>query len=328
MYAVRVVGGGKLIVCLSEGGQSCGSSKWILQRHHVTRVWAWNKLSDTTLVPVNLVLQSLWKNTYYRIAVGISDRHIASMVSWSLNMRMKKWQLTGPLDIKKVDVNDTPPWPHRKSTNMQGNVWLIVSVKYTTLITSNEYVQQIRHHLPPTFRFSLVTINSSSALLFGGLNYSSDVLNDLWELSLTLQTWKKLGTIENDWNVSPARYDHTAAVIDFDMFVVGGTNDSIFCYDEVWIYNLINNSWSILKSINNGPPSSLTDDCYSDVVARAGMLWIAAVFRRRPFGIDDGRLQVWTYIVHLQTWRLVTAQEPENTARYTFYSLTFGNFFT
>ena len=323
VYAVRVVGGGKLIVYLSEDGQSCGSSKWILQRYHLTRVWAWNKLSNSILVPVNYALQSLWKNTYYRIAVGISDGRITSLVGWSLDMSTKKWQFTVILDIEEIDVNDSPVWALRKSTHMQGNVWLIVSDKYTTLITSNKNVQQISHHLPPRFSFSLVTINSSSALLFGGLNYFSDVFNDLWEFSLTLQTWKKLEPIENDWNISSARYDHTAAVMGFDMFVVGGANDSIFCYDEVWIYNLINNSWNILKSINNGPPFSLTDNCYSNVVARAGMLWIAAVFRRRPFGIYDGRLQVWTYIVHLQTWKLVTAQEGENTPRYKFSSLAF-----
>ena len=323
VYAVRVFGGGKVIVYLSEGGQSCGSSKWILQRYHLTRVWAWSKLSNTILVPVNYALQSLWKNTYYRIAVGISDGRITSLVGWSLDMRTKMWQLTGRFDIKGIDVNDTASWLFGKSTHMQGNVWLIVSEKYATLITSNEYVQQMAHRLPPRFRFSVVTINSSSALLFGGVNEYSDALKDLSEFSLTLRMWKRLETIENEWNVPSARYDHTAAVMGFDMFVVGGTNDSRFCYDEVWIYNLINNSWSILKSINNGPPFSLTENCDSNVVARAGMLWIAAVFRRRPFDIDFGRFQVWTYIAHLQTWRLVTAQEGKSTPRYTFYSLTF-----
>ena len=89
VYGVRVVSGCKLIVYLSAVGESCDSSTWILQRHNGMRVWVWNKLTNTILFPRSNVLQSLWKNTYYRIVSDDRIGYMATYVVWSLDMRTK-----------------------------------------------------------------------------------------------------------------------------------------------------------------------------------------------------------------------------------------------
>ena len=312
VYSVRVVSGSKVMVYLSENGESCGSSTWILERDDVGRLWFWNKLKKTVLVPSPYTLQSFWNDICYRIVdlsvVSSTNEDLVPSVIWSLSMHTKKWQIQGHLNVTGINVDDAKMWYRSKSTHMQENVWLIVSDSYSTTLITNENLQQMRSRVPPRSEFTLVTINSSSALLFGGINSSGVVLNDLWEFSVTHRMWKKVNTTEHEWSVPPSRSSHAAAVAGFDMFVIGGYNYSKSCIQELWKYNLINNSWSILISNNKFlRPAATTRSCKFAMIAQAEMLWIAAkVFSDAH---NDGSDNVWMFILHSQTLTLA-AERP------------------
>ena len=311
VYAVRVVSNRRVAVYLSEDTFThCGSTTWILEKDEMARVWLWKKMNKTTLFPSTYALQSFWEDTCYRIVPSssdhpsASDQHSVPPVMWSLNMHTIKWQVQGQLNVTGIKFNE---WHISQSTQMQKNVWLIVSDNYTTLITSIDHIQQTRSSIPPRSDFTLVTINSSLALLFGGIDSSFVVFNDLWEFSLTKKMWNKVDTTEHEWSVPPYRCGHAAAVIGFDMFVIGGRNRSLYCTQELWKYNSMNNSWSILIANNNFLRSTVTvvTDCRFAMIAQAEMLWIVAitVYSNSRHDLSDS---LWMFILQLQTLTLMT----------------------
>ena len=304
VYSVREVSDSKMIVYLSE--EHCGSSTLILERIDVARVWVWKKIKKTILFPSDYALQSFWNDVCYRIVVSSSDVSIASdqllvppVLLWSLNMRTMKWQLQRQLNATGINTDEW--WHISKSTKIQENVWLIVSASYTTLITSNNHIQQMTHPISRRSGFTLVTTNSSSALLFGGTDNFGFVFNDLWKFSLTQMMWKNVAITEHEWSVPPHRFGHAAAVIGFDMFVIGGHNGSIVCTQELWKYNLINNSWSILIANKNFLPYHVRSDvtCRFAMIAQAKMLWISAtVYSNTRHDVSDS---LWMFILHSHT---------------------------
>ncbi len=323
VYSVRVVSDSKLIVYLSED-TVCGSSTWILERNVVARLWAWNKLKETILYPSYCALQSFWKDTYYRIVISSSDvssannKHIVQPVMWSLNMRTKKWELQSHLNVTglyctRIDYLSADV--HKDNNNLyytqiERNVWLMVSKSYTSLMTSPHDTQQMTHSIPSRSQFTLVTIDSSSALLFGGRTSSGVVLNDLWEFSLAHRMWKKVDTTEHELNIPP-RYGHAAAITRFDMFIIGGSNNSIDCIQELWKYNLVKNSWSILVPDLKFLRFIVFKSCRFALVAKAEMLWIAAYGIPISSTSVELSYNVWMFMIYSRTLTLVV-QIPMN----------------
>ena len=300
VYSVRVVSNIKVIVYLSERDETCGSSIWTLERDDVTRVWTWNKQKKTILFPPIYELQSFWKDTYYRIFPSLSDSSNAQIM-WSLSMRTMKWQIVGRLNATGINVDETKKWYRSESTHIDRNAWLIVSDSYTTLITSKNHIQQMRHPLTYRRDFTLVSINSSSVLLFGGRSSSGTALDDLWEFSLTHRMWKHVNRTESECDV-PARFSHAAAVLGFNMFVIGGYSYTNLCKRELWKYNWINNSWNILLS-NNNLTHPLVDSCEFAMTAQAEMLWITAKVYSNSR--DYKSYNVWMFIIESQSWTFV-----------------------
>ncbi len=313
VYSVRVVSGSKMLVYLSTNVASCDSSMWTLERHDVSRIWVWNKLENTILLnPPDYVLQSFWKDTYYWIVNSSSD--VSSQrdqsdrvpVMWSLNLYTKIWQLHGRLNVTGIDVHHDRKWHLSKSTHLKRNVWLIVSDRYTTLITSSDQIQQMRHPIPPRYNFTLVTINSSSALLFGGINSTGNASNDLWEFSLTHRMWKK---VEHEVSVPAPRYGHAAAVTEFDMFVFAGLNGSHYCNQELWRFDLSDNSWSMVVERKKYSSSVVVKYCQVAMIAQAKTLWITAkLYSETRVDWSDN---VWMFNLDIQEWTVI-AETPSS----------------
>ena len=217
---------------------------------------------DTLLVPSDYGFQSLWKDTYYRIVFQSDDVRSAPPAMWSMNLHTKRWQMEGYLNVTGISVRREMMNSHVVSMHMQENMWLIVSPFYTTLILSKNYIRQTSSPIPFRIQFSVVTINSSSLLLFGGRTVNNVASNDLWQFSLIQRIWKKVKMIESAVSLPSPRYGHTAAVIGVDMFVFGGYNNNgsiirAYEYKDLWRYNMINHSWSILVPTNNLPFNSV-----------------------------------------------------------------------
>ena len=212
------------------------------------------------------------------------------------------------------------------SMHMQENVWLIVSLYYTTLISSKNHIRQISSPTPFRIQFSVVTMNSSSVLLFGGRNVDNVALNDLWQFSLTQRIWKKVKMIESAMSLPSPRYGHAAAVMGVDMFVFGGYsnnyhNYSLIRHSELWRYNMINHSWSILVPTNYSPfLSGHYYRCYYAATAGSGMLWISYKCSFATRFNHDVHFELWMFIVHLRTWNFVALQTIEFLPSNYFYS--------
>ena len=132
--------------------------------------------------------------------------------------------------------------------------------------------------------------------------------------------------IESAMSLPSPRYGHAAAVMGVDMFVFGGYsnnyhNYSLIRHSELWRYNMINHSWSILVPTNYSPfPSGHYYRCYYAATARSGMLWISYKFSFATRFNHDVHFELWMFIVHLRTWNFVALQTIEFLPSNYFYS--------
>ena len=329
VYPLRVVDYGRIVkhYFFSFGeSDTCVSSTWILQRRDVLGERSWNfaRMDSSLIIPSDYGFQSLWKDTYYRIVFPSYDVRSAPPVMWSMNLLTKQWQMEGYLNVTGITITREIMQSVIVSIHMQENVWLIVSYKYTTLIASKDHIRQISSPIPLREGYSVVTFNSSSALLFGGRCPCGVAFNDLWQFSLTHQVWRKVKMIESVGSAPSPRYGHAAAVIGVDMFVFGGFNNSkTFSTVELWRFNMISISWSLIVATNPSPP--LDHSCSYTATSHTGMLWIAAkcisLATRWNF---KGTFNLWMFVVHLRTWNFVAIQKMENTPlNYIFSPLDF-----
>ncbi len=106
---------------------------------------------------------------------------------------------------------------------------------------------------------SFVSVNKTSAILFGGRN-SNSVLNatfdDAWIIQLQpMFKWKQVdGDITHSARPS-ARFNHAATVMQSKMYVFGGMNASEECLNDVWVFDVNTERWSELITDNIGPNS-------------------------------------------------------------------------
>ena len=327
-YVVRFAG---QIVKYYVFTEVCGTSTWSLQRRNMTGEQSWHvdRMDHPLLIPSKYRFQSLWRDTYYRIAFPSKDLRSVPPAIWSMNLSTKRWQVEGYLNVTGINI---PKEMRQKGIimNMQENVWLVVSSWYTMLIASRDHIRLVKSPRPSRNDFTVVTINSTSALLFGGC-YEYHKFNDLWQFSLTSRIWKKVKMIESSGSgyiepitneaaesVPSPRCGHAAAVIGVEMFVFGGYGENGHFYLELWRYNMINNSWRYLKptnQISNVTSSIRGSDCYFVATAQSETLWIVS---RCPFFINNLNskanvyIRLWMFIVHLQTWNFVGHEKLEN----------------
>ncbi|XP_062510056.1 uncharacterized protein LOC134186156 isoform X1 [Corticium candelabrum] len=334
-YVVRVAGQGVKYSILTE---VCGTSTWSLQRRSMTGEQSWHldRMDHTLLIPSKYELQSLWRDTYYRIVFPPQDVRSVPLAMWSMNLGTKRWQVEGYLNITDINIAEEV-MAQVISVHMLENVWLVMSSRYTMLIASRDHIRLVKSPRPSRYGFTVVTINSTSALLFGGWN-ENHKFNDLWQFSLTSRIWKKVKMIESSGSgyigpitdeeaesVPSPRYNHAAAVIGVEMFVFGGYDEDGHSNLELWRYNMINNSWRYLEPTNQIShfTSINGSECYFVATAQSETLWIVS---RCPFFIKTLKpnanvyIRLWMFIVHLQTWNFVAHEKLENLPDNYFYS--------
>lgn len=128
------------------------------------------------------------------------------------------------------------------------------------------------------------TQNSSSMIIFGGRTHRKNgdqwtVLNDTWQFTMTPDG--KVGNCRGQyhwtqltWNLTgrppPARFGHSAVVINNTMLVYGGTDDVKeqrtntykTCYNDVWMYDITNHKWTlVIPNTNTKKGNTRTGKC-------------------------------------------------------------------
>ena len=332
-YVLRVASQGiRYYIPFNDG--ICGSNGFSMQRRNVTGELEWHitRMDDTLLIPSDYGFQSLWRDTYYRIAFPSNNVKSAPPVMWSMNLSTKRWQVNGYLNVTGINIPSEMMTSDAVSMHMQENVWLVVSRRYTMVIKSRDHIRLMSSPRPFRSGFTVVTIDSTSALLFGGYGLRGEdyqYFNDLWHFSLTRGIWKKVKMIKNSVSgsgselntneytesVPSPRYNHAAAVIEFEMFVFGGYVNNSEVKLELWRYNMINNSWRYLEPINKLSYRSdySVRPCHFSATAQNEMLWIASkcsLFLRNIF--FDGDFELWMFIVHLNIWNVVAFEKLTN----------------
>jgi N-acetylneuraminic acid mutarotase len=80
--------------------------------------------------------------------------------------------------------------------------------------------------------------------VFGGVNDSGSLLNDLWEYNPTTDTWLQKSAMP-----SIGRSGSVAFVINDVVYIVGGKTSTNNAIPETWMYNPIANSWTQLANL-------------------------------------------------------------------------------
>ena len=304
IYSIRAFSETQIVVYAKENYKSCGTSKYMLQRDNDTRVWFWTKLVTTRTTPSYGIsaIYAKWRDNLYLLEYYGSPETRNTLL-WSLDLRKMQWAV---LDrFKDSELTYAYAWKSR-NTWLDDNTWLIVRSHDTFVITPAKQIHQIQNPKPSSrVGFSLVTMNCTSALLFGGKTKSS-VLNDLWLFSSIQDKWTRLQPDSSIALVPSPRYGHAAGIIRSDMFIYGGCNYN--CYEEMWKFNLLKNVWSIVEAKNYGPRLASVQPCFSSAVAQAGHLWIA-LRCNQSFVTDTYRgvgIQIWLFIPHLRMWEPVS----------------------
>lgn len=115
--------------------------------------------------------------------------------------------------------------------------------------SSNEWTEvQVSGNQPAPRKFhSAVTTSNDEVLVFGGLDSSFNVRNDLWAYNTQTNTWSQKA------NFPGAATHHTAAYHEGKMYVFGGFDSDFNFTGNTWEYDETSDSWNLIAS--DGPPA-------------------------------------------------------------------------
>ena len=328
VYSTRTLSNNQFLAYEKEEYYSCGSSKWSLKRENASAIWTWSRLSATVKFPYSLLFFTITSMRHHNFYQLISERDTVSKTRyhllWVLDLNLMRWQV-----MQRFNENEVIFDRRSVSTWLEEDLWLIVSRYHTTVIKSMEPLRKIINpiSMSRTAFFTLVAVNLTSALLFGGWTEKQNSgFNDLWHFSSTTGAWNEIKLDRPGTLIPSPRYNHAAAVVNSEMFVFGGNNGSDVCLNDLWKFNMRKGKWSIVSSRNPGPLLVGMQPCITTVVAQAGHLWIAVgcgKFYVRSGSCANSEIQIWMFIVHLEMWEHLTITQPEELRTFLLLNLFF-----
>lgn len=108
--------------------------------------------------------------------------------------------------------------------------------------------------VPPAPRYSHTSVTYDGGLYVFGGERSAYSFNDLWRLDMKTMEWSiaPLSTNESP----PARFDHSAVVVEDHMIIYGGRSGNIFLGD-MWAYSFTNMNWTWIAGGNSSTGSEV-----------------------------------------------------------------------
>jgi hypothetical protein len=307
VYSLKVVSKRRLVIHVKEASQDCGSSQWLFEKDNETNVWVWRKLSSTEQFPrwISPILTSFHQEHVYLLEAVTVFSSYSEVRLWVLDMKTMKWKIVWQNYIYTEILmcqKTRDGLPALSSTWLDNESWLIVTKNDTLILKPwKPTISKITNPMSPRRGFCLATVNSTTALLFGGRTHTR-CLNDLWLLSSAHLTWKQIHPVSFNKSVPSPRYGHAAVVIDHEMFVFGGSNSSGNCLEEFWKFSISRKTWSIVRTTNKGPLLDVRNRCKVRAVAQAGHMWITT-YSGRGFS----HFETWMFIVQLRMWERLDA---------------------
>ncbi len=166
---------------------------------------------------------------------------------------------------------------------------------------------------------SIVAINKTTAILFGGRNSSGffkTTFNETWIMHFQpVFKWRQAtGDIVHSLRPS-ARFDHAAVIMQSKMYVFGGQSASGDCLDDLWVFDVNTKRWSELIVDIKGPNVSNGWLCEYSAASTPGQPLITVKQHKQPkelwkclrkHSCSPGyRLETWMFIVSVKMWHLV-----------------------
>ncbi|KAH3745575.1 Ras subfamily protein [Pelomyxa schiedti] len=163
--------------------------------------------------------------------------------------------------------------------------------KLTTTGGTDKALRRIHHS-------SVYSHSCDSVFIFGGRN--TFILNDLWQLSLGTNSWKRLSPqgFQSD-NAPNMRYGHSAVIFNDIIFIFGGYDCNGNTCNDVYSYNTLSQSWNSVAAQGEIPPRYFHSACqYNGKMYIFGGL---SANSRDPVDSD-----LWQLNLETLQWSLIT----------------------
>jgi hypothetical protein len=316
IISTRALSSVEFLAYVNEDYISCSFSTWILKRDNISAVWYWTRsliISISFPYLSNHAISSIRNNNIYILSERKRLSHNFKIQYYelsALDLNLMRWEII-QLFKDKTKLLQTE---ELQASAWLGDRWLIVSGRHTTVVEPGKQLRVIKNPMGYSDFFTVVAINESSAVLFGGaklhrslngigVQVSAYVTNDLWHFSSKTFEWKEIILTYSGQLIPPPRRGHAAAAIDSDMFIFGGIGDTGQCLADLWKFNSHEGTWSIVKAENCGPRLSGVMYCDTNAVASAGQLWIAIKYEYYSDIIcEDTGFEIWIFIIDLAIW--------------------------
>ncbi len=286
--------------------------------------WRWRKLSSPNIQP-NFVELSTYalKSNYLTFAPVLMMETYDSWIlaTWNLDLTSMQWwkkHVSNSFlekDVAYCEYGDIcwlgSCWIGNccfltLSNNINKNVMEVLIYNSTDnklkLLISNSLIE-VRYFM------SFVAVNKTTAILFGGKN-SSNTLNAIafnetviMHIQPTFQ-WRQ-STRDISYSVQPsARFHHAAVIMQSQMYVFGGKDDSEACLSDLWAFDITTERWSELISDNRGPNLSNAFSCEYSAASTTGLIFINinSMYPYRSYSYKNNGLQTWMFIVQVKKW--------------------------
>ncbi|XP_062504802.1 uncharacterized protein LOC134181542 [Corticium candelabrum] len=314
LYFIHARNGDQVLFLGQVKHDFCQSSMWALTKSSSSPVWVMTKLSDTELSPSGNtdVLQSVWNQRIYLLVYRrynnmLEDQAQTYYNLWYLYLPFMVWKQLGRVDRGVIVPGSSTT---SASTFLGNKYWLIVSQNITRILnTDTQFIHgRIKHSINNRTSFSMVTVNGTSALLFGG-KLNIGLFDDLWLFSSKTKRWTEVEIDRKVGSVPPPRFNHAAAIIRSQMFIYGGRDKNDVCYDDLWKFDLSSKNWSIIEAQNQGPNVTGIKFCIAHATAQSGHLWIS-VGCGKEAACKQPEIQIWMFIIHLRIWERLNDFQP------------------
>ncbi|OMJ66370.1 hypothetical protein SteCoe_36799 [Stentor coeruleus] len=164
---------------------------------------------------------------------------------------------------------------------------------FTIDLASLDFIDSIDAIIESTFpkprAFASLTQSSTKLLLFGGLN-KGEIFDDIWEFDYDSNTGSGIWTPFSASGSSPeARYGHAAATQGVFTVFIGGTADGDRILSDIWLLNLITNTWTEIIPSETSPYKipALTRTC--------AMLDLPKLYFIGGQGYSGSNFDLWEY---------------------------------
>ena len=287
------------------------------------KVWIWQRLArpDNYPAPTELSTYTLKKNSF-TLAQPFTDeleQDSSSSFIWNLDLRSMQWSKKPVFS----SISDVANAGYEASCWIDGCCFVALrnqnDKKFIQAWIYNDTDNEIKllelASIIPRSLMSFVSVNKTSAILFGGRNSNSSLIatfDETWIIHLQPMFKRRQADGEITHSVRPsARFNHAATIMQSKMYVFGGMNASEECLDDVWVFDVNTERWSELIADNRGPNLSNSSECDCSAASTPGQLLITI----KSIDLDTSsgfayrscimRVQTWLFIVQAKTWHLI-----------------------